>query len=213
MTTLLDAVDALTLPEVNHLAQKDDLGHWLKAVTVTHAPLLVRMREATFPSSNKTTGSASSASTRSLADLEAMHQYALMASQIGDWCRIAGVQPTRDPVHDLRAWYVTTLTNTVDTGWHTRKLHAWASVIRNHLDPPESFIAEHPCPVCHTTAYGNAVDGGDRYPIEVRYRKPDHGGMTDEHATCRVCRTTWVGHDAILELADELHENSATRRE
>lgn len=208
MTDLLDAVDELTKPEHRHLAQKDDFGKWIKVHSVTDPPLLQRMQDAVHPSTNKNAGSAASASTRAPADLEAMFEYAKMTSQIRDWCRMQTVTVLRDPIRDLRRWYTSTLTQPVLEQFYIRQLRQWATTIRNHLDPPETFVAKHPCPVCGAQGWGDAINGGDTWPIEIRYRKDETDRVTDEIALCRPCRAVWVGHDAILELADEMNEKT-----
>lgn len=210
MNTLLDAVDDLTKPEHQHIAQKDDSGRWLKAHTVTHPPLLQRMHDAVQPSSNRTAGSASSASTRSPIDLDALFEYAKMTSQIRDWCRIEGVVPHRDPVAALRQWYVARFARPEeDHAWYTRRLTGWARTIRDHLNPPETFTVRQPCPVCGAEGWGDQINGGDTWPIEVRYRLTDER-MTDEMALCRPCKTVWEGADAVRELAEELDERTGT---
>lgn len=210
MTDLLTAVDRLTKPEHQHIAQKDDTGRWLKAHTVTHPPLLQRMHEAVHPSSNRTAGSASSASTRSPIDLDALFEYAKMTAQIRDWCRIEHIPPHRDPVTALRQWYVARLIHPGDDTWHIRQLTGWARIIRDHLNPPERFTVKAPCPCCLVTGYGDEINGGDTWPIEVRYRLTDDGRMVDHIAFCRACGTTWVGKEAVIELADEIEEKAAS---
>lgn len=212
MTALLEAVDALTKETHDHIAQKDDDGKWLKAHTVTMPPLLVRMHESVMPSSGTDGGSKSAKSTRSPVDLDALFEFAKMTSQIGDWCRIAGTPVTRDPVTDLRRWYTDRLTQTPDEHddrFYLGQLRAWANIIRNHLYPPERFTPEIPCPVCGAKEWGDMINGGGTWPIEVRYRKDDDGTMSDETALCRPCRTVWQGHDAIVELAEEAAEKTA----
>lgn len=205
---LLTAVDTLTKPEHRHLAQKDDFGKWIKVHSITDPPLLQRMHDAVHPSSNKTAGSASSASTRSPADLDAMFEYAKMTSQIRDWCRMQRVQPSRDAIVDLRRWYTSTLINPVHEPFYTRQLTQWATIIRNHLDPPETFTAKHPCPICGAKAWGDAINGGDGWPIEIRYRKDETDRMVDEMALCRPCKAVWIGHAAVMELAEEMDEKA-----
>lgn len=207
MVDLLEAVDELTLEQHEHVAQKSDDGRWLKAHTVTHASLLQRMADAVTPSSNRDTASASSAATRSPIDTVALFEYAKMTTAIKDWCRIAGVPPQRDPGDGLRKWYTARLAdNDRDDTWYTRQLTGWANLIRDHLNPPQSFTVTRRCPICHTTAWGDAISGGDTWPIEVRYRRDDDGQMSDEVARCRVCQGAWIGHEAIIELAEELSE-------
>lgn len=207
MMELLDAVDALTKEEHEHLAQKNDEGRWLKAHTVTHPCLLQRMHDAVTPSTGRDSSSKSSASTRSPVDVQALFEYAKMTAQIKDWCLVAGVATDRDPVVALRRWYVSRLAERGrDDAWHVRMLAGWANLIRDHLNPPRSFTITAPCPVCGTTGYGDAINGGDTWPIEVRYRLNLDGAMADEVARCRFCQVAWQGHDAVVELADELNE-------
>lgn len=205
---LLAVVDVLTLPKFEHVAQEHADGVW-KVRTAEVPPLLQLFGAAVSPSGNRDTGSSSSKSTRSPADLEALFEYAKMTSTAAGWAHDAGAVPTRNPVVDLRAWYAATLAdNTRDDDWYRRHLNGWVAIIRNHLEPPEAFVIRHPCPVCRVAAFGNAIDGGDSWPIEVRYRKTDDGRMIDEVARCRAgCSTVWRGHAAIMELAEELAEH------
>lgn len=207
MVDLLEAVDELTLEQHEHVAQKADDGRWLKAHTVTHASLLQRMADAVTPSTGRDNSSKSSAATRSPVDADALFEYVKMSAAIKSWCLMVQVAPDRDPAVGLRKWYVARLAQpNEDDAWYTRQLTGWANIIRNHLNPPQSFTIKAPCPVCLVTGYGNAIDGGDTWPIEVRYRLEDDTRVTDETARCRSCQAVWGGHDAVRELADELEE-------
>ncbi|MET0716395.1 MAG: hypothetical protein ABWY57_15930 [Mycetocola sp.] len=210
MTDLLEAVDALTQPVIEHIAQKSDTGKWLKAHTVTRPPLLQQMADAVTPSSNRTAGSAASADTRTPIDLGALFEYRKMAAQIGDWCRIVNIPPTRDAVTDLRRWYTARLAIADgEDRFYIRALTAWGNTIRNYLEPPESFVPEYGCPVCGATTWGDMINGGGPWPIEVKYRVDEQGITSDEVALCRPCRAVWEGHDAIVELSDEMKEKQA----
>ena len=141
---------------------------------------------------------------------------ASMVATAAGWAHYAGATPTRDAATDLRAWYAGTLAdNTRDDDWYQRHLRGWVTIIRTHLEPPERFTLHHACPVCGGTSWGDAINGGALWPIEVRYRMVDNdrgeSTMTDEVATCRIpeCATRWVGHASVTELADELQERSA----
>ena len=46
MTDLLDVIDELTKPKVEHVAQRTDGGEWIRTHTVDLPPLLQRMVEA-----------------------------------------------------------------------------------------------------------------------------------------------------------------------
>lgn len=203
--TLLDVIDTLTKPRIEHIAQRTDTGHWIRAVSVEHPPLLQQLAEArsgrTSPGSNK------AAHERAPIDMDAAYLYAQYTAQISDWCRMIGTRPTRDPITDLRAWYATTLhIRDFDGTWYRRILTGWEHTIRTHFDPPRKFEAEQPCPVCGGTTWGDEFTGGAMHAIEVTYRLDDHGQPTGERALCRLCRTVWDGGDAVRELAEEMHE-------
>lgn len=207
MKDLLEAVDALTLVEHEHIAQKSDDGRWLKAHTVTHPSLLQRMADAVTPSTGRDNASKSSAATRSPVDADALFEYAKMSAAIKSWCLMVRVAPDRDPAVGLRRWYVARLAQPgEDDAWYTRQLTSWANIIRNHLNPPQSFTIKAPCPVCLVTAFGNEIDGGDTWPMQVRYRMTDNNEMVDTMAICRACATVWPGYESVAELAEEVGE-------
>lgn len=207
---LLDVVDELTKPKIEHVAQRSDRGEWIRTKAVELPPLLERMHDAVWPSGERNGGSGSSPATRSPADVSALFEYAKICAAIGSWCRIVGVKPTRDPIVDLRAWYAATLKdNSFDpAGWYLREARRWKRLIEGHLEPPKSFEAKVACPVCNATAWGDQYSGGSSWPIEVRYKVTDEGRTADETATCRACRTVWVGHESITELVEELGEKA-----
>lgn len=208
---LLTAVDALTKPETRHMAQKTDAGAWIRIARIAHDPLLKQMHDAVWPSSNCDAGSASLKGQRSPADLEAMYEFAKMQSAINSWCWMVNVRPTRDPVTDLRRWYVAfTRQRDADAPWHARELRKWQAKIRRHLDPPAQFEADGGCPVCGATSWGDQLIGGTR-PIVIEYKIDDETQNTEDHvALCRACRTVWEGYDAVMELGDELKEKRDT---
>lgn len=213
MTDLLEAMELLTKGTTEHVAQKNTKGEWVKH-KVKHPSLLERMAEAVTPSSNRTAGSAATAATRSPIDLEALFKYRTMVNAIHSWCRIEKITATypENPVKDLERWYVARLTRTTNDDFYIRELTSWATTIRNKIDPPESFYLTGPCPICGKTEWGNMIDGGGTRAIEIRYRLDEHTDtMKDESAICHACSpvTMWVGHDAIVELADEIKEKRA----
>ena len=209
-TTLLDVVDRLTKPVFEHVAQL--VGETWKVRTVEVPPLLHLFRDAVSPSSNRDTGSASMKSTRTPADLDAMFEFGKMVATAAGWAAEGGSTPTRDPVTDLRAWYAATLAdNARDDDWYRRHLSGWVAIITTHLEPPNRFVLHRPCPVCAGTTWGDAINGGDLWPIEVRYRRDDNGHTSGHTASCRIpsCNTRWIGYDAVMELAEELNEGAA----
>jgi hypothetical protein len=207
---LLSVVDRLTLPKFEHVAQM--INDTWKVRSVEVPPLLELFRDAVKPSSNNSAGSAAMKSTRSLIDGDALLEYSKMVATSAGWAHDAGSTPTRDPIVDLRAWYAATLAdNARDDDWYRRHLNGWVGIITTHLEPPGRFTIHRPCPVCRGTSYGDQITGGDLWPIEVRYRVDDEGRTSGHTATCRIpgCGTRWLGHDAVMELAEELAEGAA----
>jgi hypothetical protein len=208
MSDLLDAVDALTKPIIEHFSQKDDDGKFVKAHTITRDPLLTQLRDAVNPSANNNAGSASLQSARSIIDSDALLEYSKMASAIGDWCRQMKVERTRDPIVDLRRWYVAYDREGDQPDWYRNELQRWAHVIRNHLEPPKRMEVTTPCPVCGKRTWTDAEGNELLFPIMVEYKATDEGSIKP-NALCRACDTVWRGYDAVAELADELNQESA----
>lgn len=200
MSDLLDAVDDLTLSKPVKVLTDD--GHtW-----ATEDPLLVQLQEAVSSSIRSGSGSGGAAWTRNVLDSDALHQAAIITSQIGDWCRMAGIKATRDPVKDLRAWYVARLTATNPETFYLDQLRKWAGQIRGMVSRPKTIEITSPCPVCGQGDYTNDLGETIRHPLALTYN-PDKPNML--HAAkvlCRACETVWSGGEAMGELRDELDE-------
>lgn len=210
---LLDAVDKLTLESREHHAQLFKLkdGPKWRVHTVRVPSLLDQLRAAVHPSGEQSGTHGSAPDTRSVLDVEALHLLAVIGTQAHDWCRMAGIRRRRqDIAGNLRAWHAHTLALVgFDPGWAVGQLRKWARQITEHLEPPKSFEAHYPCPICGTTEWGDRIGGGSQWPIEIRYRIDDDGAMRGETALCRACRVVWDSHAAVVELADEMHEKAA----
>lgn len=212
---LLEAVEALTKPQTDHIAQRTDSGRWIKAHTVQHPPLLQRMHEAVTPSGGNDGASKSAAAAeRSLLDVSALYEYVKITSQIRSWLVLLEVQPTKDPVLDLQKWHVAHLADKDHADdWYIRILRGWAGHIRRLLDKPKSFTIPGACPVCGATEWGDMLNGGGTQVIKVEYRLDDDGATPKDHsALCQACKLVWEGHDAVMELADELTEKRMSGR-
>lgn len=209
---LLATVDLLTLPRFEHVAQEHADGVW-KVRTAEVPPLLRLFRDRVSPSGERNGTGTTTKDTRSVADLEAMMEYGKMVGAAAGWAHDAGAVPTRDPVKDLRVWYAATLTdNARNDDWYRTYLNGWVATIRDHLDPPEKYVPHIICPVCGGKEWGDQINGGDLWPILIRYRIDETTHRrTDEVARCRAgCETVWYGIEAIMELADEIAERSDT---
>lgn len=206
MTDLLTALDAITKPVVTSFPQKDDDGKWIKAHTVTMAPLLQQLAEAVTGSLVGIGGSGSLASERNMLDSEALRQAGIIRSAIRDWCYAAGVSTTRDMVVDLRRWYVAYLTsdNRADE-FYTSQMRKWKRTIERKLDPPKQIDLLFPCPVCGSTTGVDSEKNPVSPALIVEYPRDN---PLDAVAMCRGegCTATWEGKTAIEELMEEENE-------
>lgn len=206
MTDLLDVVDELTLSRPKKL-ETDDGFMW-----VTEEPLLVQLQEAVSSSLRSGSGSGGAPWTRNVLDGDALHQAAVITATIGDWCRMAGADVTRDPVTDLRAWYAKRLSARDPEAFYLEQLRKWAGMIRAIVNPPKTLEILGACPVCKEQTYTNATGETVRNPLVMIYR-PDTTNMHKAaRATCRACDTVWQGDEAMEELADELKEGDTPQQ-
>ena len=200
MTELLDAVDELTLPKPVKVTT--DTGFtW-----ATEDPLLVQLQEAVSSSLKSGSGSGGSPWTRNVLDGDALHHAAVITSTIGDWCRMAGATVTRDPIIDLRAWYVRREGSDNPDAFYLTQLRKWAGQIRAAVNPPKVVEITAACPVCGQGEYTNDMGENVRNPLVLTYR-PDADNLNrSARVMCRSCEAVWAGGEAMVELRDELDE-------
>jgi len=210
---LLAAVEALTKPTTTGVAQKNDkTGRWERVHEVTHDPLLKQMRDRVWPSGENNGGAAAAPQERVPLDAHMLYEWTKIATQIKSWAVSAGHTPTGDPIRDLHNWYRTAShARDWDASWSIGQLRRWERHIQKLLAKTGGFVIEAPCPICGTTAWGNAIDGGGMYPIKVEYVIDDEERLTDHSALCQACKTVWDGWDAVDELREELLERRAAR--
>lgn len=191
MTELLDRVDDLTLPKPVKVPT-DDGYTW-----ATEDALLVQLEEA-IRSTTGRTGGRSASHTRMILDADALFQFHKITTTIGDWCRIAGAKVTRDPVKDLRAWYVATLANDDATDFYLRELTSWASLIRGKLSPRVCVEYMHPCPECDAETYANDEGETVNHPVVIDYDQADP--FTSVRWSCRACGHVCEGEFGVRAL-------------
>ena len=201
MTELLESVDDLTLPR-NVKVPTDDGYTWAR-----EDALLVQLRDAVSSSLSSGSGAGGSPSTRNVLDSGALHQAAIITSQIGDWCRMAGAKVTRDAVTDLRAWYVAhTARHDHSDEFFIGQLTAWANQIRTMCNPPKTVEITAPCPVCGQGEYMNDLGENVKNPLVMTYRPNADNLNRSARVMCRACEVVWVGGEAMAELRDEIDE-------
>lgn len=197
---LLDIIDELTLPKPVKVPTDD--GHtW-----ATEDALLVQLQEAISSSIRSGSGSGGAAWTRNVLDSDALHQASIITTTIGDWCRMAGAPVTRDPVKDLRAWYVARLAATNPEEFYLGQLRKWVGQIRAMISPPKTVEITAPCPVCNQGTFTNDMGELIRNPLIMTYRPDADNINRTARVMCRACENVWAGGEAMAELRDELDE-------
>ena len=191
MDDLLEAVEALT--KVRHVQiETDDGPRW-----VTGEPRLKQLQDEITATVGRGGGSAGLASERLPVSPEVLSRTFQIVTQIGDWCRMAGLRATRDPIKDLEAWHVTRLPlpETENTGY-TTILQGWAREIDGMFDRPRPVDITVPCPACKARTYVDEDGDVCAWPLKAHVRP--------FRAECRACGAPWNDLEAIIELADEL---------
>ncbi|WP_336698202.1 DUF7341 domain-containing protein [Curtobacterium sp. USHLN213] len=216
-TRLLDAVDALTKPTIDHVKQTTDDGEYLRTVPVEHPPLLQQLADAVVPSAGNDGGSKSaSARERNVLDSDALWELTKIQTELRDWMRHDLTAFDRsDLPASLRRWYVKAerTAENPDTlqwvEWHVRELRRWERVITAKLDRSIKQIPTgYLCVLCKDQQW---IDqDGERQPARLilSYRRDEDGRTSEEQVTCQRCRTRWDNWDAIKELGEELTEVS-----
>lgn len=191
MDDLLEAVEALT--KVRHVQiETDDGPRW-----VTGEPRLKQLQDEITATMGRGGGAGGLASERIPLSPDVMSRSFQIATQIGDWCRMAGIRATRDPIHDLDAWLVTRLPlPEIENVGYIEILQRWAREIDGMFDRPRPVDITVPCPACGESSYEDEHGDICAWPLKAQVRP--------FRAECRSCGAPWEDLEAILELADEL---------
>lgn len=232
MSELLNAVDALTLPQHTRVVQDiwetrlqpdgrpalDSDGQPLRVpssrtrtVNATTPALLDQLSDAIGATIGRSGGGGVEKHARNVLDSDALYQATRIMATITDWCATVHIRATRNPSHDLRAWYAARLaTNPTSDDYQITTLHQWAGMIRSKLNRPDSWEATTPCPVCHYETWEDVTDDGTtverKRPIIVEYWPSAADVLASGKATCRRCGTTWKGSTALRELRWEIDQ-------
>ena len=213
-TRLLDAVDALTKPTIDHVKQTTDDGEYLRTVPVEHPPLLQQLADAVVPSAGNDGGSKSaSARERNVLDSDALWELTKIEVLLRDWLRNDRAAFNRNDLPaTLRRWYVgynSHPTSAELDDWHVRELRRWERVITAKLDRSVKQVPTgYLCVLCKNQQW---IDqDGERQPARLilSYRRDEEGRTSEEQVTCQRCRTRWDNWDAIKELGEELAETT-----
>lgn len=191
MNDLLEAVEALT--RVRHVQiDTDDGPRW-----VTGEPRLALLQDYVTAAMGSGGGSAGLASERSPLSPEALMRAMTITSQIGDWCRMAGIRVTRDPITDLDRWHVARIAQNAESDdFYITQMRKWATEIDGMIDRPRPLDITVACPVCGESSFEDDLGDICAWPLK---------GYADPfRVECKSCGIEWDGPDAAEELADEI---------
>ena len=215
---LIDAVDALTKPTIDHVKQTADDGTYIRTVPVEHPALLQQLADAVLPGgSNDHGGQSASASSRNVLDSQALYELLLIQKQLLDMCAWVGtVGDRRDLPGTLRKWYTAYIgrADFDSEQWYLGQLRRWADQIRSRTEPPKTFEAGYPCPICGPSPWVDT--DGELHPNMLLVEYPRHEvDLTRARTICKnpACKAEWVGVGAMAELGDELKERHADEKE
>lgn len=223
MTELNDAVDALTLGQSRRQPQdvietyevEDEDGVKTEhqrvigsqKITVTLPALLEQLDEAIRSSMGGNTPGAKLASEGSVLNVSALYEAMKIESQVGDWCRMVGVRPSKDTAQDLRAWHAAILSKNLEDAresWYVTTLNTWAHTIRNLLDPWREMDLPDKCPICGASSWWDKATGTEFLrPLIIKYRPEGADMVQQSRAMCRACEQVWT----VRELAYELEQS------
>lgn len=203
------AVEALTEPTFTKISQYVDGEE--RVTRIKHDPLLTQLDDAIRGAMSATMGGAASTpSTRSLVNSDALYQLTLIASILGEWCRLAGAPIRRDPVTALQGWHASVLAQDIPRAFYTQMLRRWAGTIRAVVNPPRELTVTRPCPECTATHWENTDGEKAAHPVVIAYRPDDTDVLTTATARCRACLAEWRGVTALRSLAFDLENLEPT---
>lgn len=203
------AVDALTEPTFTKISQHIDGEE--RVTRIKHDPLLTQLDDAIRGAMAATMGgNASTPSTRSLVNSDALHQLTMISSMLGDWCRMAGAPIRRDPVTALQGWHASVLAQDIPRAFYTQILRRWAGTIRAVVNPARELTITLGCPACTATHWENTDGEKAAHPVVIAYRPDDPDVLTTATARCRACLAEWRGVTALRSLAFDLENLEPT---
>ena len=198
MTTLLDAVDALTLPTTARIDQGLD-----RKTVIKHAPLLDQLEAAVAGNTGSHEGSSKTLE-RIPIDPGALELKGTISSTVMGWqLRLARRVRFETLAGQMRAWYGTyigTVRSEHTDLQYERILTGWQRQITNMFDPPTRLEVTAPCPLCHVRVSVEAGTGNHVTAVVVEYREVGAATLDEATGLCRACGAVWKGRSALREL-------------
>jgi hypothetical protein len=198
MTTLLDAVDALTLPTTVKVIQGPG-----KPTVIKHEPLLTQLEAAVAGNTGSHEGSSKTLE-RIPIDPGALELKGSISSTVMSWqLRLSKSVKFDTVAGQLRAWYAayigTVRTEHTDLQYE-RILTGWNQQITNMFDPPTRLEITAPCPLCNARVSVDPGTGNQVTAVVVEYLEIGADTLDQASGSCRACGVVWKGRSALREL-------------
>jgi len=197
-TTLLDAVDALTLPTTVKVIQGPG-----KPTVIKHDPLLTQLEAAVAGGIGSHAG-ASPSRERIPLNADAMRLCDEVGGKLIRW----QLRQSRSVRFDtlagqLRAWYAayigTVRTEHTDLQYE-RILTGWHREITNMFDPPTRLEITAACPLCNARVSVEPGTGNQVTAVVVEYLEIGAATLDEATGLCRACGVVWKGRAGLREL-------------
>jgi len=196
--TLLDAVDALTLPTTVRVDQGG--GH---PTIIKHAPLLDQLEAAVAGNTGSHEGSSKSLE-RIPIDPGALELKGTISSTVLSWqLRLSRSVRFDTVAGQLRSWYaayIGTVRSEHTDLQYERILTGWDRQISTMFDPPTRLEVTAACPLCDVRVSVEAGTGNHRTAVVVEYREVGAATLDEASGLCRACGAVWKGRSALREL-------------
>lgn len=196
--TLLDAVDALTLPTTVKVIQGPG-----KPTVITHQPLLTQLQAAVAAGTDRSSN-ASPARERMPLNAEAMRIEGEVSGELTRWqLRQSGSIRFDTLAGRLRSWYAVYIgavrSEHTDLQYE-RILTGWHKEIMAMFDPPTRLEITAPCPLCDARVWFEPQTGNQVTAVVVEYMEVGAATLEKASGLCRACGVVWKGSSALREL-------------
>jgi hypothetical protein len=198
LTTLLDAVDALTLPTTVKVIQGPG-----KPTVIKHDPLLTQLQAAIVAGTDRSSN-ASPARERMPLNADAMRLCDEIEGKLIRWqLRLSKSVRFDTLAGQLRAWYalyLATVRSEHTDLQYERILTGWHREITNMFDPPTRLEITAPCPLCNARVSVEQGTGNQVTAVVVEYLEIGAATLDEATGSCRACGVVWKGRAALREL-------------
>jgi len=198
LTTLLDAVDALTLPTTVKVIQGPG-----KPTVIKHDPLLDQLQAAIVAGTDRSSNAAP-ARERMPLNANAMRLCDQVGAELIRWQLRESKSVRFDTLAgQLRAWYaayIGTVRSEHTDLQYERIISGWHREITAMFDPPTRLEITAACPLCNARVSVEPGTGNQVTAVVVEYLEIGAATLDEATGLCRACGVVWKGRSALREL-------------